>query len=103
MGNMNKDQKAKIILISWMVVIIAALAALLIMNTTAGASPLFQSTNTPEPTADIDYVIELSTGNEVEISRSINYGQIGIIAALGIVALLIFLLGIFKMITHYIH
>lgn len=100
---MNKDKKAKIVLISWMVVFLSALAALLIMSTTAGASPLLQTTSTPEPTADIDYIIELSTGNEVEISRSINYGQIGIIAALGIIALLIFLLGMFKMITHYLH
>lgn len=69
----------------------------------AAAAPLFQVTETPSPTPVIAYNYELSSGNIIEIERSVNYGQIGIITALGLVAGLLFLKGIFNLVVHYLY
>ena len=95
---LNTDKRGRLLFWAWFIMIMLLLAALFAHAGTAYA----QATATPEPTADIDYIVELSTGNEVEISRSIDYGQIGIITALGVVALLLFLIGLFNLVAHYL-
>lgn len=92
------DKRGRILFGAWFILIMLLLAALLAQVGTAYA----QATETPEPTADVDYNVQLSSGNEMEISRSIDYGQIGIIAALGILAILLLLIGLFNLIAHYL-
>lgn len=95
----KSDQRSRLIFVAWFIMIMLLFMAMLAQAETVQA----QDTATPIPTADTDYIIELSTGSEVEISRSINYGQVAIVAALGVVALLLFLIGLFNLIKHYIH
>jgi len=92
------DKRGRILFAAWFILIMLLMAAMLAQVGTAYA----QATATPEPTADIDYNVELSTGNEMEISRSIDYGQIGIIVGLGICALLLFVIGLFNLVSHYL-
>lgn len=96
---MKTDTRKWILFFAWFFMIMLLFAAALSQATPAQA----QDTATPIPTADTDYIIELSSGNEVEISRSFTYGQVGIIVALGIVALLLFIMGMFQLFAHYLH
>jgi len=94
------DNRGRILFAAWLILILLLLGALFAQVSTVHAQAT--ETPTPEPTADVDYNLQLSSGNEIEISRSIDYGQIGIIAALGVVALLLMLIGLFNLVAHYL-
>lgn len=97
------DNAKKILLFgAWFIVIILLTLAMLAQADTAQAAPSMQTTPTPLPTADIDYVIELSSGNEFAVERSVNYGQIGIIAAVGIAVVMIVLIGAIFLVLHFL-
>ena len=100
MREKNKaDKVSRLAFMAWFILLMLLFLAMLAQTTPAQA----QETATPMPTADTNYIIELSTGSEVEIERSIDYGQMAIVTALGIVALLLFMIGLFNLVTHYIH
>ena len=98
---MKIDKRGWIIFSAWFMLILLLVMASLAPP--AAAAPLAQVTNTPAPTPEISYYYELSSGNSIEIERSISYGQIGIMAALGLVAGLLLLKGLFYLVVHYIY
>ena len=96
-----------IVLVAWLVAILVMIAAILASTTTALAAPPLQITETPtpEPTPEppVNYFQELSTGNQIEVVRSVTYGDIYIIGAIAFVGLILLLYALFRLITHYLH
>ena len=96
---MKLDKRGWILFSAWFVLI--TLLVMASLPPVAAAAPLAQVTSTPGP--DTSYYYELSSGNSIEIERTISYGQIGIMAALGLVAGLLFLKGLFYLVVHYLY
>jgi len=101
----KKDNRARLVMIAWILLILSGLAITLTNVTDALAAPPLQITETPTATPEpvIAYYPELSTGNQIEVVRSITYGDIYIIGAVAFVGLILLLYALFRLITHYLH
>jgi len=101
----KKDNRARLVLIAWIFLILIGLAITLTNVTEALAAPPLQITETPTatPEPEIAYYPELSTGNQIEVVRSVTYGDIYIIGAIAFVGLILLLYTLFRLITHYLH
>jgi len=97
----KKTVRKLVIFAAWYALILLMLAATLAQP--AEAAPLAQATTTPSPTPETSYKVELSSGNYMEIVRSVSYGQAGIVFGLMILAGILILKMVFDINSHYIN
>jgi len=96
--------KKLVVNIAWILLILIGLLITLASATSAlAAPPLQEETQTPTAAPEIAYYPELSTGHQIEVVRSVTYGDIYIIGAIAFVGLILLLYVLFKITTHYLH
>lgn len=81
--------------------IIALILALILSSTPAAAAPLLQVTNTPEPTAITEEIIDID-GTNMVLDQRVTLGDIAIVINLLLIAAILVTYTIFKVVTHYL-